>query len=334
MTDVPRSLVFRREREASWAALEVVVDRAERDGVRALDPQSLIRLPSLYRDALSSLAVARSISLDLNLLEYLETLVDRAYLCVYGTRRGAGEALATFFLERFPQTFRRFGRPILLASALLILSTAAGFALTVADEARFLSFVSPEVSEGRGPDASTEDLRKILYSEREGDHGALSFFASYLFTHNAKIGMTCFGLGVFAGLPVFFLLLSNGLLLGAMAGLYQHRGLGLDFWAWVLPHGITELGSIALCGGAGLALAQAFLFPSERRRLDSVARCGREGAVLVLGAVSCLFVAACIEGVFRQLVHSIPIRLAVASLTLVAWASYFGYFGRAGRRAS
>ena len=56
--------------------------RVERRGIRALSLDELLRLPVLYRAALSSLSVARTIALDRNLLLYLEDLALRAFLAV------------------------------------------------------------------------------------------------------------------------------------------------------------------------------------------------------------------------------------------------------------
>jgi len=81
-----KSYAFRRERERTWRELEVLVAKTESGGVRSLTPNEVMRLPGLYRASLSSLSVARSISLDRNVLEYLEALAARAYFCVYGAR--------------------------------------------------------------------------------------------------------------------------------------------------------------------------------------------------------------------------------------------------------
>ena len=82
-----KSAAFRAEREASWRELEGLVGRIERGGVRALAPAELGRLPSLYRAALSSLSVARAISLDRNVLDYLEALSGRAKKSASASRR-------------------------------------------------------------------------------------------------------------------------------------------------------------------------------------------------------------------------------------------------------
>jgi len=325
-----KSYEFRREREASWRRLEALVVKVERRGLDALDETERIRLPMLYRGALSSLSVARAISLDRALLDYLETLCQRAYFCVYGTRRRLGRALGAFFLRRFPATVRREARPIALAALILLLGVMAGYALTRSDSDRFYSLVSSEMAQGRDPGATTESLREGLYKGADA-HDALHAFAAFLFTHNAKVGMLCFALGFAAGVPVFLLLFLNGLYLGAFSALYTSRGLGVDWWGWVLPHGVTELLAVILCAGAGLVLARSLVFPGTYTRRESLARAGRKAGVVVVGAIVMFFLAGLLEGFFRQLVTDVTARYAVILTTLAFWVFYFGWVGRQAR---
>src|SRR5439155_7190644 len=115
----------------------------------------------------------------------------------------------------------------------------------------------------------------------------------------------------------------NGLMLGAMAALYADRGMGIDFWAWVLPHGVSELTAIVLCGAAGLSIAGAIIFPGRHGRLENLAHKGREISAVVMGAVGMLFVAALFEGFFRQLVQNVDARLMVATIMGSFWILYF-----------
>jgi len=322
-----KSFEFRREREGTWRELERLVARVEKRGVRALGADQLARLPVLYRATLSSLSVARSISLDRNVLEYLESLCARAYFCVYGTKRHLREVLADFFSRRFPVAFRRFALFIGVAALIMGVGTLTAYVLTARSPEWFYAFVPEGVAGGRNPAASTEELSDVLY-DRGGATERLTTFASFLFTHNARVGILCFALGFVVGLPVYLLLFYNGLILGAFAALYTSRDLGFEFWGWVLPHGVTELGAVVICGGAGLVLAESLVFPGRHTRLRNLARRGREAGVLVLGAVAMLFVAALIEGFFRQLVMHDGVRYLVTVGTAAAW---FAYFGRAGR---
>ncbi len=324
---VLKSAAFRAEREASWRELEGLVARMRKGDVAALSPAELARLPSLYRAALSSLSVARAISLDRNVLDYLESLCGRAYLAVYATRRHLREALSDFFVRRFPRAVRAHSVHLAIAAALLVLGAVTGFALSASDPERFYAFVDPMYAQGRGPVSSTESLREALYAKRDAA-SLLQTFAMFLFQHNARIGLSAFAIGFAGAVPTALLLFSNGLVLGAFASLYSERGLGLEFWAWLLPHGVTELTAVALCGAAGLALGQALVFPGREQRLAGLARRGREAGVVALGAVALFFAAALVEGIFRQLVHAVPVRLAVAFGSAAVLFSYLATSGR------
>lgn len=323
-----KSASFRAEREASWRELEALVGAVERRGVRALSAADLTRLPGLYRAAVSSLSVARAISLDRNVLEWLESLCARAYLVVYGTRRQLREAVSEFVGRRFPAAVRAHGWHVGLAGLVLALGTATGFALTLADAERFYAFVSPVMAQGRGPTSTTEALREVLYARKSAAE-MLTTFAMFLFSHNARIAILAFAVGFAGGVPSALLVFGNGLVLGALAALYHSRGLSVELWAWLLPHGVTELLAVVLCGAGGLALGQALVFPGREERLRSLSLRGREAAVVAIGAVGMLFVAGLVEGIFRQLVHAVPVRYAVASAFAVLWTAYFARAGRA-----
>jgi uncharacterized membrane protein SpoIIM required for sporulation len=326
---VLKSAQFRREREAAWRELEGLLGRVDQKGLKDLTADELNRLPVLYRSAVGALSVATAISLDKNLLDYLNALVGRAYICVYGARRRAGEAAAEFFRAGFPGAVRRYALFVIASFLLLGLGVLVGYRMTLADPERYSSFVGG-MAQGRSPASSPKELREILYG---GGQGPLSVFATYLFTHNAKIGMLCFAVGFLAGVPVIYLLFSNGLSLGAMAALYESRGLGGEFWAWVLPHGVTELSAVCLCGAAGMAIGTALIFPGRHTRLRNLALRGREVALLAMGAVVMFLVAGLIEGVFRQLVQDVAVRWSLAAVTLVFWSWYFLAVGRgAGRQ--
>lgn len=322
-----KSLEFRREREGSWRELEGLIARVEASGLKTLSAAELSRLPVLYRATLSSLSVARAISLDVNVRAYLESLAARAYVCVYGAKRPALEAARRFVTERFPTTVRTLRRHLALSAALLMLGTLTGLGLTATDPNRFYALVDEDYAQGRTPASTTGELREVLYDDK---HPAdlLGAFAMYLFTHNARVGMLCAALGFAAGVPVMLLLFSNGLLLGAFAALYQERGLGIEFWAWILPHGVTELLAVVLCGAAGLAVGESLLFPGRHTRLHNLGLRGREAGVVVLGAVLMLLLAGLVEGVFRQTVHDVVLRLSVAVLTAGFWTVYFTRVGR------
>ena len=320
----PRSVRFRAEREAEWSELEAMLERVLKGGLRRLSEAELHRLPMLYRSAVSSLDVARKTALDRALVTYLESLVSRAYLAVYTSRRPERAPLRRFFFERFPQAVRSVLPELGLTTAIFALGMLVAYLMTRFDSEWYFAFVDGGLAGGRTPGASTEFLRDGLYEVQDT---GLSIFATSLFSHNAGIGLIAFALGFAAGVPTSLLVFTNGLMLGGFMALYDERGLLIPLLGWLLPHGVPEIGAILLCGGAGLALGRAVLAPGPRTIRDAMVDAGRRGAVVIAGSIVLFLIAGVIEGVFRQLVTNDLLRFAVAAFNLmwlVAWITLGG----------
>ncbi|MEM5583563.1 MULTISPECIES: stage II sporulation protein M [unclassified Roseibium] len=325
--DLIRSARFRKEREADWRRLEHLVTAAETRGLQHMTFAETRDLASLYRQATTSLAIAREISLDKALLGYLEALTARAYLCVYAPQQRLGGVIARFFTRSAPQAMRRSWLYILLGFLCMGLGALAGYLLYFENNDWFYVFMPSEMAGGRGPDATTDSLRSILYGHETGTSG-LGAFATFLFSHNTRIAIFVFGLGVFACAPAALLTFYNGLSLGAFVALHVDRGLGPDLAGWLSVHGVTELSAICIACGGGLQLGTALLFPGNRTRADALRYAGRDAVKLALVAALMLLVAAILEGFPRQLVEETDARLAIGWGIGVLWLLWFVLAGR------
>lgn len=326
---VLKSSEFRKGREAGWRQLENLVRQVERRGVRSLSLDELQQLPVLYRAALSSLSVARTITLDRDLLLYLENLALRAYLAVYGPRLSVGGGLRAYFVHDLPAAVRAARWHILIVALALLIGVAAGFILTVQDEAWLTAFVPADLAGGRGTASTAAELRsRELFAPWPGAAEAFGLFANVLFSHNTLVGLMSFGLGLAAGIPTLLLVVYQGLSLGAFIALHYDRGLTVDFLGWVSIHGTTELGAIILLSAGGLVIADKILFPGRYSRVENLALHGRQAAMIGVGGVLMLFVAGILEGGFRQLVQDTSLRLTIGLSMAALWLVYFSCCGR------
>lgn len=317
-----KSWRFRAEREADWRRLETLLAKAEAGGAAKLKRDELLEIPLLYRQALSSLSVARSISLDQSLVGYLESLCTRAYFIVYGARTRLPERLTAFFLRDWPAAIRSLWRETLVSFVLSAVAAIVAYVLVRRDADWFHSFIEPGLASGRDPTATTASLRDTLYHSGTASEG-LSVFATFLFTHNAQIALFAFALGFLLCLPTAALLVMNGGMFGAFLALFVMRGLGFEAGGWLMIHGTTELFAIILAGAAGFSIGWSVCFPGERSRLDAAAEAGRRAATAMLGVVVMLFVAGLLEGFGRQLIQVDYARYAIAIVMLLAWLAYF-----------
>jgi uncharacterized membrane protein SpoIIM required for sporulation len=317
---------FRAEREGDWQRLEQLLDLVEKKSPKRLTNEDLIELPRLYRATLSALSIARETSLDGSMIAYLESLSTRAYFILYGCREPLWRQMGAFFAGGWPGAVRGIWGEILLITALFFASALAGYALVVSDPSWFSALVSSELAGGRDMQASAEFLRKSLYDPPQ--EGGLEVFATYLFTHNAQISILAFALGFAFGIPTFFLIAQNGVMLGAFYAVFVPKGLGYGLTGWLMIHGTTELSAIILAGAAGLHIGRAVAFPGQRTRFAAAGQAGRRAALVMIGVVLMLLVAGLLEGFARQLIVDDFARYAIAALMLAIWIAYFSLVGR------
>jgi hypothetical protein len=154
---------FRAEREADWRRLESLLARVEKGGARRLKRDELVEMPVLYRQALSSLSVARAISLDAGLIGYLESLCTRAYFFVYGARSRPIERLVGFFVHEWPRAVQALWRETMVSALLMVTGAVGAFILVTRDPDWFYGFIPQELASGRDPTATTQALRDTLY---------------------------------------------------------------------------------------------------------------------------------------------------------------------------
>lgn len=330
MSDAPtlRSARFRAERESDWRALDALITRVETKSLRDLSFEETRQLSQLYRQTLNSLSLAREISLDRNLLDYLETLGARAYLAVYAPQDSLRGLITRLLTRGIPRAVRRSALPLFLGFLSMALGTATGYMLFLDDPSWYNAFVPTSVGDQRGLSSSVEQLRSVIYDDGGTPLDRLGAFASFLFSHNTRIAIFVFALGALACFPSFLLTYYNGLMLGAFYGLHEDRGLGYDIFAWLSIHGVTEISAICVACAGGFQLGLAVLFPGKMRRADALREKGRDAVKLAILAAIMLLVAAILEGFFRQTVQDPETRLAIGWGMGVFWVAYCLFAGR------
>ncbi|MEM1088269.1 MAG: stage II sporulation protein M [Pseudomonadota bacterium] len=326
---VIKSYRFREERETDWLKLDIIIKKAERQGTSGLSDEDMAALPGLYRQAVSSLSVARSISLDQNVIAYLESLTARAYFFVYGSRTRMGEKIAQFFRRDWPAAVSNAIGPTLLAALCLFGPALLAFFLTLNDSEWYWTFHNGW--DGRNPNASYDELRATLYNTEKNILDILSAFAAELFSNNALVAILAFSLGFALGIPTAVLLAFNGALIGSFFAVFVSKDLGMELTGWLLIHGVTELYAIVLSGAAGFIIGGAVAFPGKRSRLSALRASGERAGPVIAGAVVMLFLAALIESFGRELITDDMTRYVFAGTSLIFWISYF-YIPRGSRR--
>lgn len=325
-----RSDRFRLERQTDWERLEDIVARLERNSPKSIADEDLLELPVLYRQAASSLSVARETSLDAATLAYLESLVRRAWFQVHAPRLGLMRWLRQFFAGGWSAAVRSIWLETCIAFAVMAMGTLVGYLLVARDSDWYYSLVPGNFADARRPGATREDLMQSLGTEENAE--GLATFAAYLFSNNAGVAILAFAVGFGFGVPTVLLLVYNMALLGAMWWVFQQGGLSLEFTAWLSVHGTTELFAILLSGAAGLHVGRSMAFPGKRSIMQALSDSGRRAAVVMAGVVFMMICAGFLEAYPRQLVGSMEGRFGIGGTMLAFWLTYFYLFRRKSER--
>lgn len=317
---------FVAARRGDWQRLEELVDKAQRSRLTSLGDAELHELGALYRRAATDLARAQTRYANTmagqELVRSLNDLVLRAHMMVYSAPpRGPGGF--DFILYGFPAAIRRQWRVILIAAVLMYGPALLAYVTVLVDPAMTSMFV---------PDSAVQQVRERANKKIVQGWGANNNYdgllsspqtASMIMTNNIHVTMYAVALGVTMGLGTAFVLIQNGLLIGGLSAVATMSHVDLLFWAVILPHGIIELTSICIAGGAGFLLAKALYAPGDLPRRDALKLAGIEAARLMVGVAFLLVIAGTIEGFITPQPFNPLLKITFSLLTAMWLLLYF-----------
>jgi uncharacterized membrane protein SpoIIM required for sporulation len=274
---------FVRARRAGWERLEALASRAQSGRLPLADVRELDRL---YRRAAGDLAFARGAFPGSDAEVHLAQLTARAYGALYRPRGGGAARAWRVVRVDAPAAVRGHLRALALAAALLAGAAAAG-ALAVALDPGAAALLVPE--QVRDAIAARRMWTGHLLQVAPGVSG------SAIAHNNVTVAGLAFALGLTAGLGTAVLLVTNGLLLGAVLACAVQGGMAGPLLGFVAAHGPTELSALVLAAQAGFVLAGALIDPGEWPRGAAVSAAGRAAAPLLALVVPALALVALVE---------------------------------------
>jgi uncharacterized membrane protein SpoIIM required for sporulation len=310
MAESPARFVQRRRPD--WDALEQLLVRGERSALRLEEVEQLDRL---HRRAASDLAHVQAHFPASDVERFLHQLLGRVITTLYRPPLEPGARLTRFYAETFPQALRAVLPQIGVSAGLFVLGLLLG-AVVVLLEPRGAELLVPEhlrraIAAGR---LWTDDLLSVMPP---------SVAAGAIATNNLTVTIAAFATGLLAGLGTVFLLVNNGLMIGAVAAACARGGMLGALLDFIGAHGPVELSIIVIAGGAGLRLGQAVIAPGELPRGQALRLGAREGVTLVLGCAPFLAAIGVVEGFISP--GALFPTWAKALLGVALGAAFWGY---------
>ncbi len=319
---------FENKHSSLWQEIENTVSLARdkklafRKSRRKQFPQ---HFPNQYRQLCQQLATAKSRNYTSQLINRLNALVLSSHHLLYQDRNYSQHKILTFFFYTFPQSIRKNGKLLLIASILFYLPLFF-FGVSCYMNEELIYSIS---------DAHTVRYYESMYDPtnnnlgRERDSATdINMFGHYIL-NNIGIGFRTFALGILGGIGTVFILLFNGLHIGSVAGHLTQVGYTETFYGFVVGHAAFELTGIVLCGVAGLKVGLALLDPGSLSRIDSIKSASKEAITIVYGSAIMLLIAAFIEAFWSSSTAlSNEIKYTFGAFMAMALTLYFTLVGR------
>jgi uncharacterized membrane protein SpoIIM required for sporulation len=304
----------------AWNRLGDLAKRA-RHRTASLTADEVDELVALYQKASADLSVARTRYGAGDLTVGLSRTLGQARGVIYRRRANPARSMRRFLTETYPAAVYHARRSVAVAAAAMFIpALVVGVWLSVNGEARNATI--DEQTQALLAQSQFEDY----YSSQPAESWAFD-----LFVHNIIVSIQAFAAGALLGVLGIYILGYNGLNLGVAGAVMHAYGKGALFWGLITPHGLIELTSVCLAGGAGLAIGWSIIDPGDRRRADAIAESGLRAVTIVMGTMLLFIAAGFIEAFVTP--SGLPTAARVAIGVLV-WATAMVWVFGVGRSAA
>ncbi|MFZ1752515.1 MAG: stage II sporulation protein M [Caldilineaceae bacterium] len=307
--------IFIEKEKAGWQRLETLTMRS-RGNAEALAEAELYELGRLYQIATSDLALAQRDFPSHQTTRYLNQLVGRAHAVLYREEPLRWQQLRNFYGKRFPRLYRQLLPYTTAAFVLFLLPAIVAFAVVWQTPDHIYTLLGQDIA----PLVHTVESGKLW---TEIAPSVRSSASATILTNNIGVMFYAFAGSLTGGLLTLYILLFNGLSLGAIFGLLQFHGMSPGLAEFILAHGPIELSVIFLAGGCGLFVADGLLRPGLRTRQTALTERAKIAVQLILGSVPLLIGAGLIEGFISPSGLPWPVKALVGLATGVALYRYW-----------
>ncbi|CAG5007314.1 hypothetical protein DYBT9275_04019 [Dyadobacter sp. CECT 9275] len=276
------------------------------------DPDELtLRFISLTDD----LSYARTFYPGSAVLKYLNGLTAQIHRKLYTNRPEDRGRIKTFWIFELPMIYFKARKYLLYAFLVFFVAGLIG-ALSASKDQTFVRLILGDSY----VNTTLENIRKgdplaIYKSQSQAD-----MFLG-ITVNNIKVSFAAFVMGVVFSAGTWYMLLQNGIMLGAFQYFFYEKGLLLESVLKIWIHGTLEISAIVVAGAAGMYMGNSVLFPGTFGRLQSFRTGAKTGLKMVIGLVPVFITAGFLESFVTRLTMPVWASLLIIGLsaTFVLW---------------
>ena len=311
-----REVAFIKQNKEKWLNFEKAIF-----GKTLKNPDELA---SLYIHLVNDLSYAQTYYPKSKTILYLNNLAAKAFQKIYKTKREDTNRFVHFWKVEVPMIVYEYRRYVMY-SFILFLSFMAIGALSAAFDDTFVRLILGD-----------QYVNMTLENIEAGDPVAVyksgsnwgSAFGITL--NNLYVGILSFIYGVFGGIGTGYILLNNGIMVGAFQFFFYKEGVLWESVRGIWIHGSMEIFAIVIEGAAGLILGASILFPKTYSRLTSFKIGVKDGVKIVISTFPFTIAAGLLEGYVTRYSNTMPnwLSVGIIFITLSIISYYYLIYPR------
>ena len=305
-----KETTFIQQNKKKWARFEKL------SGSGSSDPDEVAEL---FTEITEDLSYAKTFYPRRSVRVYLNQLAQGVFTSLYKQRKQPVGGFIKFWTESVPLEMYR-ARFSLLTSFLFVLVAALIGLVSQEYDHNFLSVVV-------GEDYVRDTLDRIADGDPMGVYGTSESGSMFwmITVNNIRVAFIIFACGITFTIFTYFLLLYNGVMLGAFQWFFKTNGVLMTSFLAIWIHGAFEISSIIIAGAAGITVGSGLVFPKTFTRVQSLVFSAKRGLLIMLSLIPFFIMAGFLESYVTRHYLSIPDPVKLL-LILVCFAIMIFYY--------
>ncbi len=248
--------------------------------------------------------------------QYLNSIAARVHQEIYKNKREKGGRIISFWKYELPFIFKNSHKQLFYAFVIFAIAMLIGIVSAAYDDTFVRLILGDSYVNTTLENIDKGDPMAIYKSMNQID----MFFGITI--NNIRVAFVCFVLGILFSFGTGFMLMYNGIMLGAFQYFFYAKGLLLQSVLVIWIHGTLEISAIIIAGCAGLVMGNSILFPGTYSRGVSFIMGAKQGVKIVVGLIPVFIVAGFFESFvtrYSQMPMWLSLTIIGSSLLFIIW---------------
>ncbi len=306
-----REALFVKQNSEKWKSYETSAK-----GIPPGQTNNSDELAHRFIDITNDLAYAKTFYPKSQTTAYLNGIASLLHQAIYKNKKEEKGRFFRYWKYELPWLFFKYRKQLLYSFIFFTISASIGVVSAKYDDT-FLRLILGDTY----VNMTNENIAKGDPFGVYKQEGEFTMFIKIAANNTWVSLLTVMSGALFAIGPVF-ILLRNGIMIGAFEYFFFSKGLGAQSILVIWIHGTLEILAIIISGGAGLVLGHGLLFPKTYSRLTALMNSAKDAVKIGIGIIPIILLAAFFEGFITRHTEMplfLSIVILIGSLTFMIW---------------